>query len=179
MSSGRKPPQTIDIGDLEYVSLAGNTDPKPPSTSSTPSSTKPMELIQSTETSSAEDTNIFSTFFEIKQKNESLKSQVYNKFWKQTSTSQHRLLSAFDSERGRMKMAFLQAQIPFPKSTTYYKKTIFSFDVNQIHPIDQMDLHRQSGEMLFSIMTTNAMYLCSKPPCQMCNHNLRLKNCHL
>lgn len=56
-------------------------------------------------------------------------------------------------------MEFLQAQIPFPKSTTDYKKTIFTFDVNQIHPIDQMDLHRQSSEMLFSTMTTTAMSL--------------------
>ena len=95
-----------------------------------------MEIIQSTETKSVGDTNIFSKFLEIKQKNESLKSQVYSQFWKQTSTSQHRLLSSFDSERGRMQMAFLQAKIPFPKSTTDYKKTIFSFYVNQIHPID-------------------------------------------
>lgn len=80
MSSGSNPPQIIDLGDLEDVSSAGTIDPKPPSTSSTPSSTEPMDIIQSTETSSAEDTNIFSTFLEINQKNESLKSQVYRHF---------------------------------------------------------------------------------------------------
>lgn len=58
-----------------------------------------------------------------------------------------------------MKMAFLQAQIPFPKSPLDYKKTIFSFDTIQIHPIDQMDMHKQTGEMLFSTMTTTAISL--------------------
>jgi len=36
---------------------------------------------------------------------------------------------------------------------------MFSFDTNQIHPIDQMDIHRQTGEMFFSIMTNTAMSL--------------------
>lgn len=31
---------------------------------------------------------------------------------------------------------------------------MFSFDTSQIHPIDQMDMHRQTGEMMFSTMTT-------------------------
>jgi len=45
MSSGSKPPEIIDLRELEDVSLAGTIDPKPPSTSSTPSSTKPMDII--------------------------------------------------------------------------------------------------------------------------------------
>lgn len=36
---------------------------------------------------------------------------------------------------------------------------MFSFDVTQIHPIDQMDLHRKSCEMLFSTMITTSMSL--------------------
>lgn len=56
-------------------------------------------------------------------------------------------------------MAFLQAQVPFPKASSDYKKTIFSFDVNQIHSIYKIDMHRQSGEMLFSTMTNTAMAL--------------------
>lgn len=54
-------------------------------------------------------------------------------------------------------MEFLQAQVPFPKAFSDYKKTIFSFDANQIHPIDQMDMHRQYREMLFTTMTNTAM----------------------
>ena len=103
-----------------------------------------------------------------------MKSNVYNQFWKQTSTSQHRLLSTFDSEKGKMQMAFLQAQIPFPKSPSDYKKNVFSFNANKIHPIDQMDMHRQSGEMLFSTMTTTTMSL-SKLRTALANVQSRLK----
>ena len=56
-------------------------------------------------------------------------------------------------------MAFLQAEIPFPKSPSDYKNIMFSFDTSQIHLIDQMDMHRQTGEMLFSTMTTTTMSL--------------------
>ena len=56
-------------------------------------------------------------------------------------------------------MDFLQAQIPFPKSPSDYKKTLFSFDTSQIHPIDQMDMHIQTSEMLFSTMTNTTMSL--------------------
>lgn len=56
-------------------------------------------------------------------------------------------------------MEFLQAQIPLPKSPSDYKKTTFSFHTSQIHPIDQMDMHRKTSEMLFSTMTITTMSL--------------------
>jgi len=40
MSSRRKPPEIIDLGEFKDVSLVGTIDLKPPSTSSTPSSTE-------------------------------------------------------------------------------------------------------------------------------------------
>lgn len=82
---------------------------------------------------------------QIKQKNETLKANTYAQFWKQTSTSHRRLLTTFESKRGRMKMTFLEAQVPSPKTSVDYKKTILSFDTKLIHPIDQMDMHRKYG----------------------------------
>ena len=71
-----------------------------------------------------------------------------------------------------MQMAFLQTQVPFPKGYADYKKTVFSFDANQIHPIDKMDMHKQSGEMLFSTMTNTTMAFSSlKLLYQMCSLN--------
>jgi hypothetical protein len=78
-------------------------------------------------------------------------------FWKQTSTTHHRLLSAFDMEKGRMHMAFLQAQIPHPKTTFDYKKSSFEFDVKEVHPTDQIDMHRKTGEMIFSTLTKTSL----------------------
>jgi hypothetical protein len=54
-----------------------------------------------------------------------------------------------------MQMAFLQAQVHHPKTTIDYKKTSFEFDVKEVHPVDQMDMHRQIGEIIFSTRSTS------------------------
>jgi hypothetical protein len=85
----------------------------------------------------------------IKKKNQTLTSSTYAQFQKQSSTAQHRLLSAFDTEKGRMHMAYLQAQVPDPKVISDYKRATFEFQAKDVHPADQMDLHKQTGEMVF------------------------------
>jgi hypothetical protein len=85
-----------------------------------------------------------------------LTSNTYAQFWKQTSTMQHRLLSTFDTKKGRMHMAFLQAQVPKPKEIYEYKRSTFEFDAAEVHPADQMDLHRQTGEMIFSTLANTS-----------------------
>jgi hypothetical protein len=52
---------------------------------------------------------IFEKYDSIKKKNQMLTSSTYAQFQKKSSTAQHRLLSAFDIEKGKMHMAFLQA----------------------------------------------------------------------
>jgi len=88
----------------------------------------------------------------IKKKNQMLTSNTYAQFWKKTSTTWHRLLSAFDIEKGIMHMVFLQAQVPDMKVITDYKRATFEFQNKDVHPTDQMDLHRQTGEMAFSTL---------------------------
>jgi hypothetical protein len=85
-----------------------------------------------------------------------LTNSTYAQFWKQTSTTQHRLLSAFDTEKGRMHMAYLQAQVPQPKTISDYKRATFEFDAAEVHPTDQMDLHRKTGEMIFSTLANTS-----------------------
>jgi hypothetical protein len=53
--------------------------------------------------------SIFEKYELIKKRNQTLTSSTCAQFWKKTSTAQHRLLSTFDTEKGRMRMAFLQA----------------------------------------------------------------------
>jgi hypothetical protein len=86
-----------------------------------------------------------------------LTNSTYAQFWKQTSTTQHRFLSSFDTEKGRMHMEFLQAQVPHPKVISDYKRSTFEFDVKEVHPTDQMDMHRQTGEMIFSTLANTSM----------------------
>jgi hypothetical protein len=92
---------------------------------------------------------IFEKYEMIKKKNQTLTSSTYAQFRKQTSTAQHRLLSTFDTEKGRMHMAYLQAQVPDPKVISDYKRATFEFQVKDAHPTDQIDLHKQTGEMVF------------------------------
>jgi hypothetical protein len=96
--------------------------------------------------------SIFEKCSMIKKKNQMLTNNTYAQFWKQTCTTQHRLLLAFDTEKGRIHRAFLQAQVHHPKEVTDYKRSTFEFDAKQVHPADQMDLHRQTGEMVFSTL---------------------------
>jgi len=110
----------------------------------------------------------------IKKKNERLTSNTYAQFWKQTSTAHDRLLSAFDTEKGRMYMAFLQAQVPHPKQIADYKRSTLEFDAKVIHPAGQMDLHRQIGEMVFSTLV-NASTSAAKLQVSLKNVQTQLK----
>jgi hypothetical protein len=95
---------------------------------------------------------VFEKYDMIKKKNQTLNNSTYAHLWKQTSTAQHRLLSAFDIEKGRMHMVFLQAQVPDPKVITDYKRETFEFQTKDVHHADQMDLHRLTGEMVVSTL---------------------------
>jgi hypothetical protein len=70
---------------------------------------------------------IFEKYELIKKKNQTLTSSTYAQFRKQSSTTQHRLLSTFDTEKGRMHMAYLQAQVQDPKVISDYKRATFEF----------------------------------------------------
>jgi hypothetical protein len=80
--------------------------------------------------------SIFEKYDLIKNKNETLASNTYAQFWNQTSTTQHRLLSSFDTEKGRMHVVFLQAQVPHPKEIIDYKKETFEFNTRYVHLAD-------------------------------------------
>jgi hypothetical protein len=87
----------------------------------------------------------------IKKKNHMLTSNNAQ-FCKKTSTTQHIFLSSFDTKKGRMHMEFLQAQVPHPKEISDYKRETLEFNTKDVHPSHQMDLHRQTGEMVFSTL---------------------------
>ena len=77
-------------------------------------------------------------------------------------------------------MAFLQAQVPHPKEITDYKRETFEFNTRDVHPADQMDLHKQTGEMVFSTFL-NASTTTAKLQVSLNNvqTQLKLEKCHL
>lgn len=72
--------------------------------------------------------SIFARYKEIELKNEALKASTYSEFSKQAATTQHRLLSTFDSEKVKFKMAFSERKIATPRDFEDYKASIYSFD---------------------------------------------------
>lgn len=50
-------------------------------------------------------------------------------------------------------MAFLQAQVRQPKSAVDFKQTTYEFEERDVCPQDQMDMHMQIGEMVYSTFT--------------------------
>jgi hypothetical protein len=100
--------------------------------------------------------SIFEKYDMIKKKNQMLTNNTYAQVWKKMSMAHHRLLSTFDTEKIIMHMAFLQAQALDPKAITDYKRTTFEFNTRDVHPADQMDLHRQMGEMVFSTLANDS-----------------------
>ena len=94
---------------------------------------------------------------EIKARNEEIKTEIYSQYLKQTPGIQNRLLTASEYNNKKKKMTFLQPTAQTPKSSSDYKKTNFEVLAQEIHPLDQIEFHKQAGEMIYSTMTTKAM----------------------
>jgi len=72
-------------------------------------------------------------------------------------TNQTRLMSAFDIKEGKTKMSFLKPTIQQPKLMVEYLKIDFEVLAKDIHPIDQIELHKKTGEMVYSTLTNKAI----------------------
>lgn len=66
-------------------------------------------------------------------------------------------MSAFDIEEGNMQMSYMHPIVPQPKSSIYYKKGTFEVLEKDILPMDQIEFHKQAGEMIYSTLTGKAM----------------------
>ena len=66
-------------------------------------------------------------------------------------------MSTFDIKEGKMQMSFLKPTTQQPRSMADYLKTNFEVLAKDIHPIDQIELHKQTGEMVYSTLTSKAI----------------------
>jgi hypothetical protein len=64
--------------------------------------------------------------------------------------------------------------VPYPKEITNYKRETFEFHTRDVHLADQMDLHRQTREMIFS-MLENASTTTTKLQVSLNNVQTQLK----
>lgn len=82
-----------------------------------------------------------------------MKAQSYAHYLKIAPTNHTRLMLAFDIKEGKMKMSFLKPTTHQPRSIVDYLKIDFEVLEKDIHPIDKIELHKQTGEMVYSTLT--------------------------
>lgn len=72
-------------------------------------------------------------------------------------TSRQRLMSAYDIKEGKMVMSYFKPKVEQPKLVADYLRTNFEVMAKDIHPLDQIELHKQTGEMIYSTLIGKAM----------------------
>ena len=56
-----------------------------------------------------------------------------------------------------MQMSLFKPKVQQPQTIADYLQTDFEVMAKDIHPLDQIELHRQTGEMIYSTLTDKAM----------------------
>jgi len=96
---------------------------------------------------------------EIKLRNDALKVGTYDKYFNKTPAKQNRLMLAFYIKTGKIQMKLIQLTLEQLKSSSNYRKYEFEVLARDVHPIDQIELHKQAGKVIYSTMTNKAMIL--------------------
>ena len=140
--------------DIVQTTLVGET----PYTSQTQAlNRQPSVEVSSLRTALEQSQDLKEKYKEIKARNEKLKAQTYAQYLKMAPTNQTRLILAFDIKEGKMQMSFLKPIVQQPKSLANYSKINFEVLAKDIHPIDQIELHKQMGEMVYSTLTSKGI----------------------
>ena len=87
-------------------------------------------------------------FTDIKPRNEPVKYQLYNQLLRMTPTNQQRLMVAYDIQDGKMTLSHFKPIMQQPQSATDYIRTNLEVLFKDIHPMDQIELHKQTREMV-------------------------------
>lgn len=66
-------------------------------------------------------------------------------------------MSAYGIKEGKMQIIFLKPIVHQPISLVDYLKTDFEVLAKDIHDVDQIEMHKQIGEMVYSTLTSKAM----------------------
>lgn len=67
-------------------------------------------------------------------------------------TNQQRLMSAYDIQEQKMTLSHFRPTMQQPQTAADYIRTNLEIFAKYIHPLDQIELHSQIGEMLYSTL---------------------------
>ena len=66
-------------------------------------------------------------------------------------------MSSFDIKEGKLQISFIKLTAQQPRTPEDYKIVDFEVMARDIHPIDQIEFHKQVGEMIYSTLTGKAI----------------------
>ena len=96
-------------------------------------------------------------FVEIKAQNELLRMQLYDQFLKTTSAKQQRLMATYDLKEEKMILSHFKPKVPQPQTAADYIRTNLEVLAKDIRPMDQIELHKQTSEMVYATFADKAM----------------------
>lgn len=118
---------------------------------------QPIMEISSARPQGKQSSDIKRPFMEIKAQNEPIRMQLYDQFLKMTPAKQQRLMSTYDIKEGKLILSHFKPTVQQPQSAVDYIRTNLEAIAKDIHPLDQVELHKQTGEMVYSTLADKAI----------------------
>jgi len=72
-------------------------------------------------------------------------------------TNQQRLMAAYDIQEGKMTLSHFRPTTQKPQSSADYIRTNLEVLSKDIHPMDQIELQKQTGEMVYSTLVDKTL----------------------
>lgn len=72
-------------------------------------------------------------------------------------TNQQRLMSVYDIQKGKMILSHFKPKMLQPQSAADYITTNLEVLAKDIQPMDQIELHKKTGEMVYSTLANKAL----------------------
>ena len=66
-------------------------------------------------------------------------------------------MSSYDIKEGKSIMSYFKPKVQQPQSAADYIRTNLEVFAKDIHPIHQIELHKQTGEMVYSTLADKEM----------------------
>ena len=66
-------------------------------------------------------------------------------------------MSAYDIKEGKMIMSYFKSKVQQPQSAADYTRTNLEVLAKDVHPMDQIELHKQTREMIYSTLIGKTM----------------------
>lgn len=114
-----------------------------------------MEVSSSTQ-KGEKPANTKASFKEIKAQNELLRVQLYEQFLKATPAKWERMMAAFDIKQEKMILSHFKPKVQQPQSAADFVKTQLEVLSKDVHLMDQIELHKQTTDMLYATLAEKA-----------------------